>query len=83
MRKNEIFGSDRLFAVMFGGRGCEHEISCKTAGNVINTARRIGYSILPVAIDKQVIFIFISATVSGSGTAIAFPMQKCFCLPFL
>lgn len=52
MRKNEIFGSDRLFAVMFGGRGCEHEISCKTAGNVINTARRIGYSILPVAIDK-------------------------------
>jgi D-alanine--D-alanine ligase len=53
LEKEKIFSADRLFAVIFGGKGHEREISCRTAGNIIETARRIGYNVLPVGIDRS------------------------------
>lgn len=43
----------RLFAVMFGGVGAEHGISCISAGNIIKTARACGYSLLPIGIARS------------------------------
>ena len=48
-----FIASSRLFAVIFGGAGCEHEISCKSAGSIIITARACGYALLPVGISRS------------------------------
>ena len=53
LEKEKIFDADRIFAVIFGGKGHEREISCKTAGNIIKTARRIGYNVLPIGINRS------------------------------
>lgn len=44
--------SDKRFAVLFGGKGHEHEISCKTAGRIIKASRRLGFEVLPIGISR-------------------------------
>lgn len=52
---NTLLSLDRSrpFAVMFGGAGAEHGISCISAGNIIKTARACGYSLMPVGISRS------------------------------
>jgi D-alanine-D-alanine ligase len=40
-------------AVLFGGRSSEHEISCVTAGGIMDVVDRERYSVVPVGITKD------------------------------
>ena len=42
-----------LYAVIFGGRGCEHSISCISGANFISVAVRCGFEILPIGITPS------------------------------
>lgn len=42
-----------LYAVIFGGRGCEHSVSRLGAANFISEAERCGFTILPIFVGKN------------------------------
>ncbi|WP_182047922.1 D-alanine--D-alanine ligase family protein [Curtobacterium sp. ME26] len=73
-------------AVLFGGRSSEHEISCVTAGGIMDVVDRSAYTVVPVGITKDGAFTLQSddpaqwalrdgalPTVPDNGTRVAFP----------
>lgn len=73
-------------AVLFGGRSSEHEISCVTAGGIMDVVDRSVYEIVPVGITKDGAFTLqpddpaqlairdgALPTVPDNGTRVAFP----------
>ena len=46
-------GRDGIRAVIFGGAGAEHDISRLSAGGFIAEARRLGFDVLPIFVDKN------------------------------
>jgi D-alanine-D-alanine ligase len=73
-------------AVLFGGRSSEHEISCVTAGGIMDVVDRSVYEIVPVGITKDGAFTLqpddpaqlairdgVLPTVPDNGTRVAFP----------
>ncbi len=40
-------------AVLFGGRGTEHDVSCKSAAAVLSHISRTRFRVIPVGIDRQ------------------------------
>ncbi|MFJ3034539.1 D-alanine--D-alanine ligase family protein [Curtobacterium pusillum] len=73
-------------AVLFGGRSSEHEISCVTAGGIMDVVDRSVYEIVPVGITKDGAFTLQTddpaqlairdgalPTVPDNGTRVAFP----------
>ncbi|MET3452380.1 D-alanine--D-alanine ligase family protein [Curtobacterium sp. 1544] len=73
-------------AVLFGGRSSEHEISCVTAGGIMDVVDRSVYEIVPVGITKDGAFTLQPddpaqlairdgelPTVPDNGTRVAFP----------
>ncbi|ROQ07299.1 MULTISPECIES: D-alanine--D-alanine ligase family protein [unclassified Curtobacterium] len=73
-------------AVLFGGRSSEHEISCVTAGGIMDVVDRTEYEIVPIGITKDGAFTLQSddpsqwairdgslPTVPDNGTRVAFP----------
>ncbi|SOC86394.1 D-alanine--D-alanine ligase [Curtobacterium sp. 314Chir4.1] len=72
--------------VLFGGRSSEHEISCVTAGGIMDVVDRSVYEIVPVGITKDGAFTLqpddpaqlairdgALPTVPDNGTRVAFP----------
>ena len=51
-------------AVIFGGAGAEHDISRLSAGGFIAEARRLGFDVLPIFIDKNGDFYIYNGDVS-------------------
>ncbi|MBF4615967.1 D-alanine--D-alanine ligase [Curtobacterium sp. VKM Ac-1376] len=73
-------------AVLFGGRSSEHEISCVTAGGIMDVVDRAEYELVPIGITKDGAFTLqpddpaqwtirdgALPTVPDNGTRIAFP----------
>jgi D-alanine-D-alanine ligase len=50
MRLDDFKNKSPLYAVIFGGRGYEHSISCISGANFISVAKKCGYAILPIGI---------------------------------
>lgn len=55
---NIDFGSsrskkDERYVLLFGGRGCEREVSISGACEFLKTAERIGFDFLPIFIDSE------------------------------
>jgi len=78
--------SPTTVAVLFGGRSSEHEISCVTAGGIMDVVDRSVYEIVPVGITKDGAFTLqpddpasltirdgALPTVPDNGTRVAFP----------
>lgn len=53
MRLDDLKKKSPLYAVIFGGRGCEHSISCISGANFISVAKRCGFAILPIGITPS------------------------------
>lgn len=49
-RLDDLKRKSRVYAVIFGGRGCEHAVSCVSGANFISVAERCGFDILPIGI---------------------------------
>ncbi|QQD75140.1 D-alanine--D-alanine ligase [Curtobacterium sp. YC1] len=73
-------------AVLFGGRSSEHEISCVTAGGIMDVVDRGEYLVVPIGITRDGAFTLqpddpaqwtiqdgVLPTVPDNGTRIAFP----------
>ncbi|MFJ3027225.1 D-alanine--D-alanine ligase family protein [Curtobacterium sp. NPDC087080] len=73
-------------AVLFGGRSSEHEISCVTAGGIMDVVDRSAYAVVPIGITKEGAFTLQSddpaqwalrdgalPVVPDNGTRVAFP----------
>ena len=73
-------------AVLFGGRSSEHEISCVTAGGIMDVVDRAEYDLVPIGITKDGAFTLqpddpaqwalrdgTLPTVPDNGTRVAFP----------
>ncbi|MFL0390253.1 D-alanine--D-alanine ligase family protein [Curtobacterium sp. 179-B 9B NHS] len=73
-------------AVLFGGRSSEHEISCVTAGGIMDVVDRSVYAVVPIGITKEGAFTLQSddpaqwalrdgalPVVPDNGTRVAFP----------
>ena len=75
-------------AVLFGGRSSEHEISCVTAGGIMDVVDRDRYDLLPIGITKDGAFTLQAddpsdwalrgqelPTVPDNGTRVRFPVS--------
>ncbi|PYY37096.1 MULTISPECIES: D-alanine--D-alanine ligase family protein [unclassified Curtobacterium] len=75
-------------AVLFGGRSSEHEISCVTAGGIMDVVDRDRYDLLPIGITKDGAFTLQAddpsvwalrgqelPTVPDNGTRVRFPLS--------
>jgi D-alanine-D-alanine ligase len=75
-------------AVLFGGRSSEHEISCVTAGGIMDVVDRTRYDLVPVGITKDGAFTLQPddpsawalrgqdlPTVPDNGTRVRFPVS--------
>ncbi|UBQ01395.1 D-alanine--D-alanine ligase family protein [Curtobacterium sp. TXMA1] len=73
-------------AVLFGGRSSEHEISCVTAGGIMDVVDRSAYAVVPIGITKEGAFTLQAddpaqwalrdgalPVVPDNGTRVAFP----------
>ncbi len=67
------------YAVLFGGRGYERDISLLSAGNFIKAAARQGFGIMPVYIDERGAFYIYSGDMNEIGEG--FPSEDEALLP--
>ncbi len=52
----------KKIAILFGGRSCEHEVSCRSAAAVLTALDRTKYAPIPVGIEKSGAWLFTPAT---------------------
>lgn len=52
-RLDDLKNKCRLYAVIFGGRGCEHSVSCVSGANFISVAQGCGFNVLPIGITPS------------------------------
>jgi D-alanine-D-alanine ligase len=80
--------STTTVVVLFGGRSSEHEISCVTAGGIMDVVDRDAYSLIPVGITREGAFTLQPddpsawalrgqelPTVPDNGTRVRFPVS--------
>jgi D-alanine-D-alanine ligase len=81
-----IASAPTTVAVLFGGRSSEHEISCVTAGGIMDVVDRTEYDLVPIGITRDGAFTLqtddptqwtlrdgVLPTVPDNGTRVAFP----------